>query len=157
MNAEEHSEAIERSLELLKRVVKSLGPTRQELERQIGMSSGWASKVLNGEIELRVRHVLAVLDICGVEPWRFFAAAFPQPGTEERAVSSLFQSRYLSESRRSGPAGFASELSQALRRVVDLLESGADINAALQRRADEKPEAAEPEEEDSRLPAVQTS
>ena len=142
MKSEEHSEEIQRALELLKRVVKSLGPTRQQLERQIGMSSGWASKVLNGEIELRVRHVLTVLEVCGVEPWRFFAAAFPQPGSEERAASTLFQARGVGDGRRSGPPDFASELSQALRRVVDLLESGADINAALQRRGEEKGEEA---------------
>jgi len=153
MKSEEHSEEIQHSLDLLKRVVKSLGPTRQQLERQIGMSSGWASKVLNGEIELRVRHILTVLEVCGVEPWRFFAAAFPQPGSEERAAAALFQSRL--DSRRATSADFASELSQALRRVVDLLESGADINAALQRRSDERIE--ERSEEAPSLPAAQTS
>jgi transcriptional regulator with XRE-family HTH domain len=153
MKSEEHSEEIEHALDLLKRVVKSLGPTRQQLERQIGMSSGWASKVLNGEIELRVRHILTVLEVCGVEPWRFFAAAFPQPGVEERSVAALFQIR--ADARRGTPADFASELSQALRRVVDLLESGADINAALQRRADEGTD--EGSEELEALPTAQTS
>jgi transcriptional regulator with XRE-family HTH domain len=135
MRAEGHAEEIQGALDLLKRVVKSLGPTRQQLERQIGMSSGWASKVLNGEIELRVRHILTVLEVCGVEPWRFFAAAFPQPGLEERSMTALFQPR-AGEPRRPS-SEFASELSQALRRVVELLEAGADINAALQRRPDE--------------------
>src|SRR5262245_17842546 len=114
MRAEGHAEEIQGALDLLKRVVKSLGPTRQQLERQIGMSSGWASKVLNGEIELRVRHVLTVLEVCGVEPWRFFAAAFPPPGLEERTMAALFQPR-SGEVRRPS-SEFAAELSQALRR-----------------------------------------
>lgn len=160
MKSEEHSDEIQRALDLLKRVVKSLGPTRQQLEREIGMSSGWASKVLNGEIELRVRHILTVLEVCGVEPWRYFAAAFPQPGVEERSVTTLFQAR--SSERRGSPADFATELSLALRRVVDLLESGADINAALQRRGEDASNGpVDPEEEaeeiDELVPAARTS
>ncbi len=58
--------------------VRTAGRSRLSLERQLDLSSGYLSKILGGTVELRMRHVLMILDALEVDPAEFFRTAFPR-------------------------------------------------------------------------------
>lgn len=67
------------SLVLVERV-----PVR-ELERRLDLGTGTLGRIFNGRIDLKVRHVLLVLEALGVNPMDFFKQAFKEvPEGEER-------------------------------------------------------------------------
>ena len=44
------------------------------------MSTGYLTRILKGQVELRMRHVLGVCEVIGLAPGNFFAALFrPSP------------------------------------------------------------------------------
>lgn len=141
MKKDQDEEKVQQARDLLKEVVKRLGPTRQELERQLGLSSGYMSKILNGEVELRLRHIHMILEGCGVEAWKFFAAASPRPGSEEAALAELLTTDAgLAEAAPPLPPtalAVLSDLSRSLIRLTELVERGADLDQALRRGAQE--------------------
>lgn len=67
-----------RSAEVLSATIRVAGRSRLSLERQMGLSSGYLSKILGGTVELRMRHVFMILDALEVDPGDFFPVAFPQ-------------------------------------------------------------------------------
>jgi hypothetical protein len=61
------------------------------VERQLGLSSGYLSRLFAGVMELRVQHIL---DICGVisfAPGEFFRAAYPSADGQEGPGTKLRQ------------------------------------------------------------------
>jgi transcriptional regulator with XRE-family HTH domain len=65
--------------EALQTAIRFKAATRQKLERELGYSRGYLSKILNGTVEMRVRHVFEILGVLGIEPWEFFQLAYPAP------------------------------------------------------------------------------
>lgn len=70
----------------LGQAIQFSGVRRRTIEERLGYSRGYVSKILNGTVELRTRHVFEVLGLIGMEPWRFFQLAFPSPEGEARPV-----------------------------------------------------------------------
>lgn len=60
------------SLVLVERV-----PVR-EMERRLGLGCGTLGRIFNGKIDLKVRHVLLVLEALGVKSMDFFELAFKE-------------------------------------------------------------------------------
>jgi transcriptional regulator with XRE-family HTH domain len=58
------------------------GTSRHKIEKALGYSRGYVSKILNGTVELRSRHVFEILGLIDMQPWKFFQLAFPPPGAE---------------------------------------------------------------------------
>ena len=67
-----------RVAEVLSATVRVAGRSRLSLEQQMGLSSGYLSKILGGTVELRMRHVFMILDAIEVDPADFFRVAFPR-------------------------------------------------------------------------------
>lgn len=62
----------------LSKAIKDSGVTRQALEKRMGLASpGYLSRILGGAIELRAQHIFDILKALGVDPGRFFRAAYP--------------------------------------------------------------------------------
>ncbi|HSN88473.1 MAG TPA: helix-turn-helix transcriptional regulator [Thermoanaerobaculia bacterium] len=79
----------------LRTAIRLSGISHRQVERELGLSTGYLTRILAGQVELRVRHVLDVCRVIGLSPDRFFGALFPpQEGPEsmtrlERGLAQL--------------------------------------------------------------------
>ena len=79
----------------LRTAIRLSGISHRQVERELGLSTGYLTRILAGQVELRVRHVLEVCRVIGLSPDRFFGALFPpQEGPEsmmrlERGLAQL--------------------------------------------------------------------
>lgn len=76
--ADRYDEEVRRLAEVLATVLRVAGRTRQSLEEQLGLSSGYLSKILGGTVDLRARHILSIAEAVGMDPGDFFRLAFPR-------------------------------------------------------------------------------
>jgi transcriptional regulator with XRE-family HTH domain len=64
--------------------------TLRWVERQLGMGGGYLGQLLRGNVDLKVKHLLAVLEVIGVEPEEFFSSLYggtlPVAGPEPAPV-----------------------------------------------------------------------
>ncbi|HEX6900603.1 MAG TPA: helix-turn-helix transcriptional regulator [Thermoanaerobaculia bacterium] len=80
---------IERLLQLVKTVMRMLGVTNRELARRLGINPSHLSRILNGQLELKVEHLLNMSAAMGLQPDEFFRLAYPtrtEPPTESAQV-----------------------------------------------------------------------
>ncbi|MFY9824438.1 MAG: hypothetical protein WAM82_23885 [Thermoanaerobaculia bacterium] len=128
--ADPYDDEVRRITEVLATVVRVAGRTRQSLEAQIGLSSGYLSKILGGTVELRARHVLAIVEAVGMDPADFFRLAFPkrrQPngGTSARRLIEDVQAA-LGQEPAGEPAAGSNFDEQVKRSLVRLLGLSAE-------------------------------
>lgn len=71
-----HREA-QRILQRLKLLIHLSKPTQQETERRAGMSRGYLSQILGGNVELKLQHLFRVLEALAIEPREFFSQVYP--------------------------------------------------------------------------------
>jgi transcriptional regulator with XRE-family HTH domain len=72
---------IERITALLSTVIKVANVTKRELEKELGASGGYLSRLLSGKMGLSVRHILLICAAIGMQPEEFFHLAYPEaPG-----------------------------------------------------------------------------
>ncbi|RMH16031.1 MAG: XRE family transcriptional regulator [Acidobacteria bacterium] len=75
---EPHAET-RRVLRHLRDVIEDADMTQRQIESRAGFSRGYLSQLLAQNIDLKYRHVLAVLEAVGIAPATFFARVFPPP------------------------------------------------------------------------------
>ncbi|HWM94335.1 MAG TPA: hypothetical protein VN493_26500 [Thermoanaerobaculia bacterium] len=86
-------EEVRRLARLLEALVKVERVPVRELERRLDLGGGTLNRIFSGKIELKVRHILLVLDALGVKPLAFFEQALKVPeGEEEQAGARLLES-----------------------------------------------------------------
>ena len=128
-------EEIARIAAALRTAIRLSGISHRQVERELGLSTGYLTRILAGQVELRVRHVLDVCRVIGLPPDRFFGALFPpQDGPEsmsrlERGLAQL----HPPPGRPAPLPGDSSEarskpVSELLRRLRQAME---DLEAAL--------------------------
>jgi transcriptional regulator with XRE-family HTH domain len=66
-----------RVAQMLKAAVRFTGFSHRKIEREMGLSTGYLSRILSGKVELRIQHVLGVCRAIGLPPSAFFEAAYP--------------------------------------------------------------------------------
>jgi transcriptional regulator with XRE-family HTH domain len=71
-------EEVRRATKLLETVMQAAGLTRKDLDQKLGAGPGYVSQVLTGRMELKFRHVLAILRALDVEPSVFFQTLYPE-------------------------------------------------------------------------------
>ncbi len=76
------------------RAIRAAPFSQRQVERRAGFSRGYLSQLLAGNVDLKVRHILSVLDALGIAPGQFFASLYPRTG---RAALSAFQNRHGQE------------------------------------------------------------
>jgi transcriptional regulator with XRE-family HTH domain len=80
---------VERLMKLLRTAMRMLGLTNREVERRLGYTPSYLSRLFGGAIELKVEHVMAIARAMGLQPAEFFALAYPkqpEPPTEAAGV-----------------------------------------------------------------------
>lgn len=69
---------VRRATKLLETVMQAAGLTRKDLDQKLGAGPGYVSQVLTGRMELKFRHILAILRALEVEPSVFFQTLYPE-------------------------------------------------------------------------------
>jgi transcriptional regulator with XRE-family HTH domain len=75
-------------LTTLKTAMRVLGYTNRDVERKLGISSSYLSRLFSGSIELRFQHIVDIARAIGMEPEEILYLAYPhpkQPPTEAAA------------------------------------------------------------------------
>jgi len=129
-------EDIRRVLRHLRDLIEDTELTQAEIERRAGLSAGYLGQLLGGRVDLKFRHVLAVLAVLAVPASRFWGAVFPRA---HRQLPYLSHGHWPAVTTQLGGQqevvrlyGFGIESVERLRRrlescesdLVELLESG---------------------------------
>jgi len=86
---------VRRATKLLETVMQATGLTRKELDQRLGAGPGYVSQVLTGRMELKFRHILAILRALDVEPNIFFQTLYPgDRPTSDQTVMEEFLKRF---------------------------------------------------------------
>lgn len=99
---------MEKVLRLLRRQVAAAGLTQAEAAARGGFTAGHLSLLLSGKEDLKVKHLLAVLDAVGGSPAPFFAelaSAFGRalPAKLSTSAAGILEERLTQEVRRALP------------------------------------------------------
>jgi len=82
-------EEIRRYAKVLEAVVKLSELSTRELERRLELGGGTLNRIFTGKIDLKLRHILLVLEVVGMKPERFFQLACARPPEADAVAGSL--------------------------------------------------------------------
>lgn len=80
---------ISRLMELLRTIVRLLGYTNRDVERRANINHATAVRYFRGEGEPKLEFLLGALGAIGLEPWEFFALAYPEREQTSAAYQKL--------------------------------------------------------------------
>jgi transcriptional regulator with XRE-family HTH domain len=83
---------IRRCAKMLESVVRMDGMSARQLEDKLGYGAGTVNRLFSGKIELKLRHILLILEVIGIAPSQFFREVFPdddRPRSEPEMASRL--------------------------------------------------------------------
>lgn len=83
--------------------MQAAGMTRKDLDQKLGAGPGYVSQVLTGRMELKFRHILAILRALDVEPSVFFQTLYPE---DRPATDAVVMEEFL---RRFQKLGFGAQ------------------------------------------------
>lgn len=118
---------VQRLINILRTAMRILGVTNRDVERKLGMSPSYLTRVFSGGIELKAEHLIQIPRAIGMEPAEFFHLAYPKrthPGSQASAqLRQVLQD--LQPPPEEKPAGAPNEeqlekmLLSTLRRLLD--------------------------------------
>ncbi|HTQ79080.1 MAG TPA: hypothetical protein VMM92_03725 [Thermoanaerobaculia bacterium] len=147
---EQEQEEVERAIKLIEGVMRVQGVTKKILDERLGKSPGYFAQVLSGRLELKYRHILAILRGLDLEPRVFFRSLFPEPG--ETVGGARMLERLFAELQRGGYGNYLTPpLPPSPPQQIDAGDLDRRIQAAVSaalaerdRREDEEEAAASP-------------
>lgn len=66
-----------RVLDALRQLIKQSSLSQRKVEEHAGFSRGYLSQLLAANLDLKLVHIIAILDILEVDPGRFFNRLYP--------------------------------------------------------------------------------
>lgn len=106
--------------QVLQDAVRAIRMPVREIERRLGIGSGNLYRLIDGSLDLRIRHLLALADLLGVPPTDFLEMGCP--GTVQRATRRLSDWLGASSQKSTSPPTAATlsieELTELLRNTV---------------------------------------
>ncbi len=139
---------LSRHLEALLRMRKV--PIRA-LERQLGFGGGTMNRIFSGKIELKVRHVLLILETLDIEPARFFHQVYAEP---DRPLSDEQVLKTAGRMNRRRPEEEAEENREAF---VTMSQFQAALSQIMERIEREPPPEEEEAKKDGSKPPVKAA
>jgi len=128
---------VRRATKLLETVMQAAGLTRKDLDQRLGAGPGYVSQVLTGRMELKLRHVLAILRALEVEPSVFFQTLYPE---DRPSTDTVVMEEFLRRFQKLGfgppsapppaPALDPQDLERMIQNAVRAAMSGATGEAA---------------------------
>jgi transcriptional regulator with XRE-family HTH domain len=129
-------EEVDRLMNVLRTAIRMLGLSNREVERRLGYTPSYLSRLFGGSIELKVEHVIAIARAMGLTPSEFFELAYPRrpapPSESFRAIRTLLRDMQPIEEPQPAapPSGAISEeeidrrIQDSVRRVLRELGTG---------------------------------
>jgi transcriptional regulator with XRE-family HTH domain len=71
---------VRRAAKLLETLIQVTGVSQEGLEKRLEASPGYVGRLLAGVVELKLRHILAILRVLEIEPALFFQTLYPESG-----------------------------------------------------------------------------
>ena len=110
-------------LRTLRALVREALPTYhgsgRAIEEALGIGHGNLSHLLDGRLELRVRHLLAIAKMLGVPPYQFLELGCPEANDAARRDLTDFVAMSLPPERRAAAqAAKTPELDSRIRKIV---------------------------------------
>jgi transcriptional regulator with XRE-family HTH domain len=105
----EPSLEVRRLRTMLKTAMKVLGFTNRDVERKLGLSGSYLSRLFSGMIDLKVDHVVAISRVVGIEPEEMFQIAFPRKRKAPSAAAARLRET-LEEYQKTGSAPWGGSL-----------------------------------------------
>jgi transcriptional regulator with XRE-family HTH domain len=68
---------VDRLVAALRTAIRLSGVSYRQIERELGLSTGYLTRILAGQVQFRVAHVLSVCHVIGLPAESFFAALYP--------------------------------------------------------------------------------
>jgi transcriptional regulator with XRE-family HTH domain len=99
---EEDKAEIKRILELLRTLSRMLGLTNREIERRMGLTPSYLSRLYGGFIEVKLEHVFGIARAMGLKPGEFFEFAYPSR-TEPPSDAAIVIRRILRDLQPTAP------------------------------------------------------
>lgn len=113
---------VQRLINILRTAMRILGVSNRDVERKLGMSPSYLSRVFSGGIELKAEHLILIPRAMGLEPAEFFHLAYPprRSAAASSASTQLQQAlRDLQPTPQEGPPAPADAMSdEQLQRVL---------------------------------------
>lgn len=90
--SQEQLQEAQRLADALRSAIRLSTVSSRDVERALGMSAGYLTRILSGQVHLRVVHVLAICREVGLPVGSLLAALFPAPpGAEDPRALALAQ------------------------------------------------------------------
>jgi transcriptional regulator with XRE-family HTH domain len=129
---------VRRATKLLETVMQAAGLTRKDLDQKLGAGPGYVSQVLTGRMELKFRHILAILRALEVEPSVFFQTLYPE---NRPSTDAVVMEEFL---RRFQRLGFGAQPAAQPASALDTGELEKLIRSAVRAALSEPPEQTSP-------------
>jgi transcriptional regulator with XRE-family HTH domain len=129
---------VRRATKLLETVMQAAGLTRKDLDQRLNAGPGYVSQVLTGRMELKFRHILAILRALEVEPSVFFQTLYPE---NRPATDAVVMEEFL---RRFQKLGFGAQPAPPPKPVLDPQELERMIQSAVRAALSGAPSTPEP-------------
>jgi transcriptional regulator with XRE-family HTH domain len=134
---------VRRATKLLETVMQASGLTRKDLDQKLGAGPGYVSQVLTGRMELKFRHILAILRSLEVEPSVFFQTLYPE---NRPSTDAVVMEEFL---RRFQKLGFGGQPAPPPTPPLDPRELERMIQNAVRAALGGPPESSAPRTDDS--------
>ncbi|MEA2559758.1 MAG: hypothetical protein QOH06_1262 [Acidobacteriota bacterium] len=85
-------EETQRLLQVLRVAMRILDVSNRDIEKALGLSYGYLSRLFSGSIELKVEHVFQILGVLGLTPAEFFHLAYPRKPSPPSDASTRMRS-----------------------------------------------------------------
>lgn len=114
---------IRRILEVTQTLLRVLDLSNREIERRLGLSPSYLTRVFTGYVEVKLEHVLDIAKAIGLRPAEFFSFVYPEVPEPPTQVARTIRSR-LAKIQPAKPAAPtprpAPELSEEqINRLID--------------------------------------
>ncbi len=104
----------DRAQRVLQSLVGLSGFTRREIHRRLQQQGAGVdvTRILRGELDLKLWHLVAILGVIDVHPLDFFQLVFPAPSQPRSPLVQLFE-KAVGDSRLAPPASVGNEVRSA--------------------------------------------
>ena len=120
-------EETQRLLQVLRVAMRILDVSNRDIEKALGLSYGYLSRLFSGSIELKVEHIFQILGVLGLTPAEYFNLAYPRkpspPSEASRRMRAILDGFGPITPEERPPAGDLSteELEKLVSRTVQKL------------------------------------
>lgn len=118
MKEDKYEAEINRIRGLLATLLAATRTPLRSLEKEMGLGSAGLSKILNGTVNLQLSHILLITEAAGVEPGRFFKAAYPRAGASPNPTAEEWEATLRAQGLLPLEAPVSEELKQQVREAL---------------------------------------